>query len=226
MTNPELIEAKGPGESTELEPSPAKATNAPAPGRRKPRILQDEDAREGLDLPEILCYEEIDRFLCALEGIEDLLAARLMLMGGLRVSEACAVRPVDLRPDPIAPAVFVNQGKGAKDRYAPCDMATVLMARAWALDRKAAPDSPLITASTRTIQRHIEAAYSRAGIERGLGCHSLRHTAATWMLDKGIPLEVVRANLGHEDIATTQIYLHLDIRRRSRIYVDATRFGV
>jgi site-specific recombinase XerC len=42
----------------------------------------------------------------------------------------------------------------------------------------------------------------------------------------GIPLESVRENLGHEDIATTQIYLHLNIRQRSRTYRDVTRFGV
>jgi integrase len=65
-----------------------------------------------------------------------------------------------------------------------------------------------------------------AGIAWGATCHTLRHTCATWQLDKGIPLEVVRENLGHEDIATTQIYLHLNIRQRSRTYRNAVRFGL
>jgi site-specific recombinase XerC len=54
----------------------------------------------------------------------------------------------------------------------------------------------------------------------------MRNTCATWQLDKRIPLEIVRGNLGHEDITTTQIYLHLNIRQRSRTYREVTRFGI
>lgn len=235
MTNTPLKDA----ESTPAEPveasAAAKATNPPrdpaeesakGSSRKASKLCLDEDAAAGLELPEILSYEEIDRLLCAITSVEDQVAARLMLFGGLRVAEACAVLVKDLRVDPASPAVFVRQGKWAKDRWAPLDLATVTMTKAWAADRRLSPDSPLIEASLRTVQRHMSEAYQKASITWGPGCHTLRHTCATWQLDKGIPLDVVRANLGHEDIATTQIYLHLDIRRRSRIYLDATRFGI
>ena len=176
-----------------------------------------------LELPEVLTYDEIDRFLLAIEDFEDLLAARTMLFAGLRVGEVAELLVRDLDAERVA--VFVRQGKWSKDRWAPCDVATISIAHSWAKNQRFTPDSRLISASTRTIQRHIEEVYRRAGITWGATCHTLRHTCATWQLDKGIPLEVVRENLGHEDIATTQIYLHLNIRQRSRTYLDATRFG-
>ena len=123
-------------------------------------------------------------------------------------------------------AVFVRQGKWGKDRWAPCDVGTVSFARSWAISQRFTLDSQLIFSSVRTIQRHIEEIYRKAGITWGPTCHTLRHTCATWQLDKGIPLEVVRENLGHEDISTTQIYLHLNIRQRSWTYRDAVRFGL
>ena len=109
---------------------------------------------------------------------------------------------------------------------APCDVHTLSVALSYAKLRHLKEDAHIISSSTRTIQRHIEDLYRRPGITWGPTCHTLRHTCATWQLDKGIPLEVVRENLGHEDIAATQIYLHLNIRQRSRTYRDAVRFGL
>jgi integrase/recombinase XerD len=188
----------------DIEPSPGKMTR--------------------LELPEILTYDEIDRFLLALEDLEDIIAGRIMLFAGLRVGEVSELKVKNI--DPERCAVFVRQGKWGKDRWAPCDVSTIQIALSWAKNQRFTPDSRLINASVRTIQRHMEDAYHRAGIIWGATCHTLRHTSATWQLDKGIPLEVVRENLGHEDIATTQIYLHLNIRQRSRTYRDAVRFGL
>jgi integrase len=175
-------------------------------------------------LPEILSYDEIDRFLLAADDLEDMLAARLMLFAGLRVSEVTALLVRDL--DRERCAVFVRQGKGSKDRWAPCDVHTIALGRSLAARWSWTSDHALFELSTRTVQRHIEALYRKAGITWGAGCHTLRHTCATWQLDKGISLEVVRENLGHEDIKTTQIYLHLNIRQRSRTYREAVRFGL
>jgi integrase/recombinase XerD len=197
-------EAELPGIEPDIEPSEAKTTR--------------------LELPEILTYEEIDRFLLALEDLEDIIAGRIMLFAGLRVGEVAELRVKDI--DPERCAVFVHQGKWGKDRWAPCDVSTIQIARSDAISHRKSPEEKLFSMSVRTIQRHMEEAYRRAGITWGATCHTLRHTCATWQLDKGIPLEVVRENLGHEDIATTQIYLHLNIRQRSRTYRDAVRFGL
>ncbi len=177
-----------------------------------------------MDLPNILRYEEIDRFIVAINSLEDLLACRLMLFGGLRVSEATEVRPKDF--DPGSCSVFVENGKGNKDRVAPVDIHTLSLALIIARQKKMSPEEQYFGQCTRSLQRHVGEIAARADITKKVTAHTLRHTCATWQLDQGIPLEVVRGNLGHTDIATTQIYLHLNIRQRSRAYLDATRFGV
>ena len=210
----------------------------PKEERRFPRkVTKKEGDEEGdnvrLKLPKILTYDEIDRALLVINEIEDLVAFRVMLYGGLRVAEATSLKVRDLHPD--TQSIFVDQGKGGKDRYVPIDIATLAIANCYikAVDLK--PEDTLFKSTKRTLQRHVEEIYIRAGIIWGKdplgkpivpGCHTLRHTCATWQLDKGIPLEVVRANLGHTDIAITQIYTHLNIRQRSRTYQDCSRFGV
>ena len=174
-------------------------------------------------LPKVLTYDEMDRFLSAIDDLEDLVACRVMLFGGLRVNEACSLKVKDLQLETLS--VFVDQGKGGKDRLAPVDVHTLSLAKCYAKSAGLGLEDQLFQLAKRTLQRHVELIYQRAGINWGATCHTLRHTCATWQLDQGIPLEVVRENLGHADISVTQIYLHLNIRQRSRLYRDATRFG-
>lgn len=177
-----------------------------------------------MELPNVLRYEEIDRFIMAIDRLDDLLACRLMLFGGLRVAEAQEVTPSDI--DIGSCSVFVRQGKGNKDRLAPLDIHTISLAMILAKEKKLGPEDKYFGKCKRSLQRHVGEIAEKAGILSNVTAHTLRHTCATWQLDKGIPLEVVRGNLGHSDISTTQIYLHLNIRQRSRAYLDATRFGI
>jgi integrase len=178
----------------------------------------------GLALPKILTYDEIDRFILAIDTLEDSVACRTMLFAGLRVDEATNLRVKDFSKE--RGAVFVHQGKGSKDRWAPVDVHTLSLANCYAKETGRGSDDALFSLTKRTLQRHVEKIYEKAGITWGPTCHTLRHTCATWQLDKGIPLEVVKNNLGHSSIEVTQIYLHLNIRQRTRIYIDATRFGI
>ncbi len=199
--------------------------NKGSPGKATRSAAEEEERNIRLKLPKIISYEEIDRFLLAIDDLEDLVACRIMLFAGLRVDEASNVRVRDIHPE--SQSIFVNLGKGGKDRYAPCDVATLALAKAYARSVELKDDDLLFHYSTRTLQRHVtEVIAPKAGINWGMTCHTLRHTCATWQLDKGIPLEVVKNNLGHTDIATTQIYLHLNVRQRSRVYSDCTRFGI
>lgn len=184
----------------------------------------DDESRVRLELPEILCYDEIDRFLLGIEDLDDLLMIRLMLFAGLRLNEATSVRPMDL--DPERGAVFVLQGKMGKDRWAYADVATLSLGRSLARERGTPVSSPIYSRSNRTLQRHVADLYDHADIAWGPTCHTLRHTCATMQLDRGIDIATVQANMGHEDISVTQIYLHLDIRRRARTCRDAFRWGV
>jgi integrase len=193
----------------------------------------DEDESEGLVLPKILVYDEIDLFLLAIEDLEDLIAMRLMLFSGLRVGEAAAVQVKDINAE--THSVFVRQGKGSKDRYAPLDVGTIALCQCYESSRKLKPDEYLFDMTKRTLQNRVTQTAIKAGLSyvNDLGkqvtwvhAHTLRHTCATWQLDKGIPLPMVQNNMGHSSIEVTQIYLHLNIRQRSQKYSDATRFGI
>jgi integrase/recombinase XerD len=189
--------------------------------------LEDDENEEKIrqKLPPILTYDELDRFVLAIDDLEDVLMCRLMLFAGLRVAEAAALRVKDISLEQRA--VFVNMGKGNKDRWVPLDIGTLSAAHCYAVAAELKPDEPIFNYSKRTLQRHVSNIFKKAEITGDKAhCHTLRHTCATWQLDKGIPLEIVKNNLGHTDIATTQIYLHLNIRQRSRIYTDCSRFGI
>lgn len=203
-------------ESADKQERPRKATRTES---------EDEERTIRLKLPKVLTYDEIDRFVLAIDDLEDLVACRIMLFGGLRVDEAANVKVKDVSLE--NKAIFVNLGKGGKDRWAPCDVSTVALARAYAHSVELKDDDILFNYSTRTLQRHVtDVIAPKAGINWGMTCHTLRHTCATWQLDKGIPLEIVKNNLGHSSIEVTQIYLHLNIKQRSRFYTDCTRFGI
>jgi len=195
---------------------------------KTPDLEEENEALESkVTIPKVLSYEEIDRFLLAIDNLSDLIAARIMLFAGLRVGEVASLLVEDIDID--RRAVFVRQGKGRKDRWAPLDLGTLSLAYCFAESFGLEKNEQLFILSSsekRTVQRHISKIYEKAGITWGATCHTLRHTCATWQLDKGIPLEIVRENLGHESIEVTQIYLHLNIRQRSRIYQDSTRFGI
>lgn len=187
-------------------------------------VEEPEEGNVRLRLPRVLSYEEMDRFMLSIDSLEDLLACRFMLYGGLRVDEASSLRARDVSLENRA--IFVYQGKGGKDRWSPIDTATLAIANCYAKANKLKPDDPFFSACTRTLQRHVtDVIYPRAEISEA-SCHTLRHSCATWQLDKQIPLDVVKNNLGHSDIAITQVYLHLNIRQRSRLYHECTRFGV
>lgn len=190
--------------------------------KKRDKDDEDEERVYRRKIPRVLTYDEIDRLLLAVDDIEDLVAIRLMLFAGLRVAEASALRVKDLHPESMS--VFVKQGKMGKDRYSPIDVGSLAFARSYAHCADLKPEDPLFNYTKRTLQRRVEEYYKAVGITDA-GCHTLRHTCATWQLDMGIPLDTVKNNLGHESIEMTQRYLHLNIRQRSRIYKDCSRFG-
>lgn len=174
-------------------------------------------------LPDALTYDEIDMLLPVIDNLEDLVAIRCMLFGGLRVAEVCDLEVRDVIYS--QGALHVQEGKESKERLAPVDIHTLALIRSYVADRGLEPTDKLVAASVRTLQRHVKDYATRAGITRlVVSPHDLRHTCATWQLAKGIPLKSVMDNLGHEDIAYTERYLHLNIDQRSRSYREATRW--
>lgn len=136
---------------------------------------------------------------------------RLLYAAGLRVSEICGLKLRDLQEREGAGQITVY-GKGGKTRM------VLLSPETWkelmALP-KGSPDSPVFTSrkgkghlSPVQVHRLVRAASERAGVELAVSPHWLRHAHASHALDRGAPIHLVQATLGHASVATTGKYLH------------------
>lgn len=194
-----------------IDSDPSELLEAPKMGRR---------------LPTVLTLEETERLLMAPNG-EDPLVRRdrtmleLMYATGVRISELISLRLHDL--DLKARLVRVR-GKGSKERIVPFGLKALealaeylketrpLLARSAArrrsgvlfLGRRGRPLTRM--GAWKIVRRHVV----RAGIQKPVTPHTLRHTFATHLLQGGADIAAVQEMLGHADIASTQIYTHLD----------------
>ena len=167
-------------------------------------------------LPDILTYDEQNKFLKVFNqryhsGRKNRLIVELMLTAGLRVSEVCNLRWADLRYRESK--LLVKQGKGKKDRN--LFIPESLMARLKVF-KENSPDSPYVFA-TRTGQPldrsnlnvMVKKYAKKAGIEKNVYNHLLRHTALTDLYSATKDIRKVQAIAGHSSIQTTQIYTHI-----------------
>lgn len=150
----------------------------------------------------------------SLTMLRNLVLIRLLLNGGLRCSEALALRCRDLEPS--TGRLWVRQGKGKKDRglwLCEADINLILAYIAHQIDN--GPDSlifvnlqgePLTSRYVRKMVGHVA---REAGITKEIHPHTLRHTFATDLLRATKNLRLVQKALGHERITTTQIYTHV-----------------
>lgn len=175
-------------------------------------------------LPQVLDTEEA-ACLVEVQG-EDALARRdramleLFYSSGLRLSELTGLcwRDLDLEAGEVR-----VEGKGRKIRILPVGRLAVQALRAHA-GPGAEPAAPVFPGrggrpiSTRAVQLRIEQLAVRAGFPRHVHPHMLRHTFASHMLESSGDLRAVQELLGHADIATTQIYTHLDFQHLSQVY--------
>ena len=178
----------------------------------------------GQYLPEVLSIEEIDRIEKVIdqsrdEGVRDHAIVELLYACGLRVSELCNLRFSDLF---LEDGYIHVRGKGQKDRLVPIAESTIDELRRWFQTRmhiSARPgeeDYVFISPhrgrhlSRITVFHNIKQYALMAEIQKEISPHTFRHSFATHLLERGANLRGVQALLGHESIATTEIYLHLD----------------
>jgi len=161
-------------------------------------------------LPTVLTKAEIVRLLEATQNLKHQLLLSLMYGSGLRVSEAVSLKIAQL--DCLGRKILVKSGKGAKDRLTLLSKKSIdLLNRYWPL----LPGNQTYLfagvghqghLTSRSAEKIFKQALNRAGIKKSAGCHSLRHSFATHLLEKGTELNVIQKLLGHENIKTTQIY--------------------
>lgn len=180
----------------------------------------------GSRLPSVLSLEEIDALIAAMEdtptGRRNRAIVETMYGCGLRVSELCALQisHIDFRN-----AVMLIRGKGSKERLVPVNEVALTRIKNYVdTDRN---DVPIVSTDADTVflnsrGRHLSRvmifyilrdAAARAGIRTPLSPHTLRHSFATHLLEGGANLRSIQQMLGHESIATTQIYLHIENSR-------------
>ena len=182
-----------------------------------------EPPRRGRPLPSVLSVPEVEAVLGAVTPDEPAAfrdrAILEMLYGcGLRVSELCALRTRDVDLDEGLVRAF---GKGAKERLIPLGADARAATRRYLrelrprldqggsdgrvfLNRRGGPLSRM--GVWKILRRYVE----RAGIEKQVTPHTLRHSFATHLLEGGADLASVQEMLGHADISTTEIYTHVD----------------
>lgn len=201
------------------------------------RYLQ-KDATELIDsprlwkiLPDVLSIEEVERFLKVIKGekakhLRDQACFELMYASGMRVSELVNLKISDLD---LNLGIVRCLGKGQKERIVPIGrLAQSAMknyleqARPKLLKNKQSSYLFLSKNSDKITRQMIWKLMKHygllAGINKKISPHTLRHSFATHLLEKGADLRIVQELLGHSNISTTQIYTHLNKDRLKSIH--------
>jgi integrase/recombinase XerD len=201
------------------ESDPVYLADKPKRPQRMPIWLESDEqarlqnvARDIEDMAEHITGRRREQILAARRRYDCLFA--LIQHSGLRISEALALRVGDVRIlDGKARSVRVI-GKGNKERSVPLPEAFGRMFAEWI---KALSDDGYVFAKTvggdpptaRAVRLYLRQLAERAGIDKPVTPHKLRHTYATRLLESGAQLVDIQALLGHSNIATTQIYTHV-----------------
>lgn len=178
-------------------------------------------------LPRFLNEDEINRLLSAPDittdpGIRDRTILELMYAAGLRVSELVSLKQNEV--DLLA-GMVVCHGKGSKERRVPIGKSAIhWLQRYMALQASygKASTGHLFTSRGKPVTRHfvwamIKRYAKQVGLE-DISPHTLRHSFATHLLQRGADSRSVQALLGHSDISTTQIYTHITDRHLRAAY--------
>ena len=168
--------------------------------------------------PKVLSTNEVKQILASTNNLKEEVILTTVYASGLRNSEVCKLQPDDIHSDRMQ--IFVNKGKGTKDRYTILSQANLKLLRCyWAEYRKRPKDTnpwlfpgekPESHIHPGTVLNYLKNACERAGINpMKITVHTLRHSFATHLLENGTELLVLKRLLGHSSIATTSRYLHL-----------------
>lgn len=163
-------------------------------------------------LPQVLSFPELKSFFEAVESLKHRTILETTYAAGLRVSEVTQLKIQDIDSDRMM--VRVEQGKGRKDRYVP--LSPTLLERLrdyWKAYRPSDwlfPGEPSTKPISRVaVHKALAKARKKAGIQKHVTCHMLRHCFATHLLEVGEDLRSIQIWMGHRSLRTTQVYLHV-----------------
>lgn len=181
-------------------------------------------------LPKTCDAETIDRLLQLSDDsdglqVRDVAIFELVYSSGLRLAELVNI---DLDDIDLSQQHLIVTGKGNKTRHLPVGSKAVAAVRRWLKMRRDYCRDTNQTAlflskhgkriSRRNVQDRLKALIRRQALDQHLSPHVLRHSFATHMLESSSDLRAVQELLGHVNIATTQVYTHLDFQHLARVY--------
>ena len=171
-------------------------------------------------IPAVLSKEEIKKLFSALSNKKSRLMISLIYACGFRVSELIHLKLNDL--DFAEKIGQARQAKGKKDRIFNIPEFLFEDLKKQAEKQKAeekeflfsGPNGPL---SSRNLQKIVKNAAWKAGIDKKVSCHTLRHSFATHLLESGTDIRMIQELLGHSSISTTEIYTHISTEGLKKI---------
>ena len=190
--------------------SPGAGLRAPKAPRRLPQVLDVDEAVRLVEVPTDVPL-----------GLRDRALLELFYSSGLRLSELCGLRWRDLHDDAGLVTVL---GKGGKQRSVPVGSHARRALGQWRASTGAGGEAFVFPGrgggpiSQRAVQVRIRQLAVRQGLFKHVHPHMLRHSFASHVLESSGDLRGVQELLGHADIATTQIYTHLDFQHLAKVY--------
>ena len=174
-------------------------------------------------LPTVLAMEEVFKIICAPENLKHRLILMTTYSAGLRASEVRKLKPEHIESKRML--IKVEDGKGGKDRYTLLSKKLLIELRSYykkyrpktylfPSSFKKRKDQPLSYESIRSV---YEKARKKAGVKKGEGLHTLRHSFATHLLEAGYDIRKIQVLMGHARLTTTIIYLHVSRETLSKI---------
>lgn len=191
--------------------------------------------RKGRKLPHFLSTDEIGKLLGAppaekKQGLRDRAILETLYSAGLRVSELVGLCDGDLD---FAQGILRVRGKGRKERLAPLGSYAVRALKKWLQARELSSKEPSgreapvfvnrfgTRLTTRSVGRMLEKYLQETGLDSRTSPHTLRHSFATHLLDRGADIRSVQELLGHKSLVTTQIYTHVSTANLREAYEKA-----
>ena len=211
-----------------LDASPIRGITLPKKEKRLPQFLTPEQAIALMEAPLVelaAAQKYAEHNVDPTPYLRDAAILEAIYSCGLRVSEVCGVRVLDL--DRTERLLRVH-GKGKKERQVPIGApAVAAIERYWtALEHPPTVEMPVFLANPndlrpvypRLVQLHLKHYLEVAGLDPKLTPHKLRHSYATHLLNAGADLRSVQELLGHENLVSTQVYTHLTTGRLKKAY--------
>ena len=173
--------------------------------------------KQSLHLPKVLSEREMGKHFKSIENIKHKAIVFTAYSAGLRVSEVVNLKIKDI--DSGRMTLFIEKAKGKKDRIVNLSPLLLDILRSYLRQMKTKPQHYLFEGeipgepySIRSAQQIFHEAKRKAGIQKEISFHGLRHSFATHLLEKGVDIRYIKDILGHFDIKTTERYTHVSKR--------------